>query len=59
MLYNREWLSGYLWLNNVFDADYETFGTFAANPLAEHFTIEPFLTPGRPLQVIAGVSFKF
>ena len=57
--YDRDWLSAYLWLNNLFDVDYETFGTFAANPLAERPTVEPFLTPGRPLQVVAGVSCKF
>ena len=59
VLYEHDWLSGYLWLNNLFNADYETFGTFAANPLAARRTVEPFLTPGRPLQVVAGVSCKF
>ena len=44
---------------NLLDARYDTFGTFAPNPKQPGAPVEPFLTPGRPFQVFAGVSYGF
>jgi len=44
---------------NLLDARYSTFGTFAPNPKLPGAPVEPFLTPGRPLQIFAGVSYGF
>ena len=44
---------------NLLDARYNTFGTFAPNPKQPGTPVEPFLTPGRPFQVFAGVSYGF
>src|SRR5262249_61814182 len=45
-------ISGFVHLINLLNTKYETFGTFANSGTA----IEPFLTPGAPLRVVAGVA---
>jgi len=45
--------------SNLLDSRYSTFGTFAPNPKQPGTPVEPFLTPGRPFQVFAGVSYGF
>jgi iron complex outermembrane recepter protein len=42
---------------NLLGAGYSTFGTFAPNARLPGAPVEPFLTPGRPFQVFAGVSY--
>jgi outer membrane receptor protein involved in Fe transport len=49
--------SGSLNLVNLLGTQYETFGTFAANPKAAGDPIERFLTPGRPFQLFATLSY--
>jgi len=44
---------------NLLDARYNTFGTFAPNAKQPGAPVETFLTPGRPFQVFAGVSYGF
>jgi len=44
---------------NLLDARYSTFGAFAPNPKLPGTPVEPFLTPGRPFQVFAGLSYGF
>ncbi len=52
-------LAGFVWINNLLDKEYETFGTFAPNPKLPGSPIEPFLTPGLPIHVYGGVSYRF
>jgi iron complex outermembrane recepter protein len=52
-------LAGHLWINNLLNAKYETFGTFAPNAKSPGNPIEPFLTPALPINVIAGLSYQF
>lgn len=52
----RRW-SAFLQANNLLDSRYEVFGTFAANGRAAGRPIEPFLTPGPPLRVVAGLRW--
>jgi outer membrane receptor protein involved in Fe transport len=51
--------AGYLWINNLLNNKYETFGTFAPNAKRPGDPIEPFLTPALPIHVIAGLSYQF
>ena len=46
-------------VNNVLDARYETFGTFAANGREPGNPVQRFLTPALPLNVLAGVQYAF
>jgi iron complex outermembrane receptor protein len=46
-------------VNNVLDARYETFGTFAVNAREAGSPVERFLTPAPPLNVLAGVQYAF
>ena len=46
-------------VNNVLDARYETFGTFAANGREPGSPVQRFLTPAPPLNVLAGVQYAF
>ena len=48
-----------LWINNLLNTQYETFGTFAPNAKRAGTPIEPFLTPAPPINVIAGISYQF
>ncbi len=52
-------LTGFVTVNNVLDAEYETFGTFAPNARREGAPVEPFVTPAPPINVLAGLSFRF
>jgi outer membrane receptor protein involved in Fe transport len=46
-------------VQNLLDAEYETFGTFASNPRADGAPIVRFLTPGPPITVQGGVAWRF
>ncbi len=52
-------LEGFVRVNNVLDARYETFGTFAANGREPGSPVQRFLTPALPLDVLAGVQYAF
>jgi iron complex outermembrane receptor protein len=52
-------VAAFLVIDNLFSAQYETFGTFAPNARVAGAPIERFLTPASPLQVTAGVSYRF
>jgi hypothetical protein len=43
---------------NLLGAEYSSFGTFAPNARLPGAPVEPFLTPGRPFRVFAGVSYR-
>jgi outer membrane receptor protein involved in Fe transport len=51
--------TGFAKINNLLNNKYETFGTFAPNAKLPGDPIEPFLTPAPPINVIAGVSYRF
>jgi len=53
----RTW-TAFLRASNVFDARYEVFGTFSTNGRAAGRPIEPFLTPGPPLRIVAGLRWE-
>jgi outer membrane receptor protein involved in Fe transport len=55
----RDRFSGFVKINNLLNAKYETFGTFAANANAPGSPIEPFLTPAPPINVLVGASYRF
>lgn len=57
--FHRDRFAGFVKINNLFNAEYETFGTFAPNGKAPGSPIEPFLTPAPPINVQAGVSYRF
>jgi hypothetical protein len=44
---------------NLLDARYSNFGTYAPNAKLPGAPVEPFLTPGRPFQIFAGLSYGF
>jgi outer membrane receptor protein involved in Fe transport len=48
-------------IENVLDAEYETFGIVATNPLGpgDPDAIDPFLTPGFPRRVYAGLRYSW
>jgi outer membrane receptor protein involved in Fe transport len=48
-----------IWVNNLLNAKYETFGTFAPNAKRAGNPIEPFLTPAPPINVVAGLTYRF
>ncbi|HET7791533.1 MAG TPA: TonB-dependent receptor [Gemmatimonadales bacterium] len=50
-------LAASIQLGNLLDARYSTFGTFAPNPRRPGAPVEQFLTPGRPLQIFASLSY--
>jgi outer membrane receptor protein involved in Fe transport len=52
-----EW-SASLRVQNLLDHRYETFGTFAPDGKAPGQPVVPFLTPGTPLRVIAGLRWE-
>ena len=52
-------VSAFLAIDNLLDARYETFGTFAPNARISGAPIERFLTPAPPLHVTAGISYRF
>jgi iron complex outermembrane receptor protein len=52
-------LEGFVQINNVLNASYETFGTFAPNGLQPGNPVERFLTPAPPINVLAGLHYVF
>ncbi|HEY6001671.1 MAG TPA: TonB-dependent receptor [Anaeromyxobacter sp.] len=52
----RTW-GAFVRATNLLDARYEVFGTFARNGRAAGGPVEPFLTPGAPLRVFAGLRW--
>jgi iron complex outermembrane recepter protein len=48
-----------VWVNNLLNTKYETFGTFAPNAKLAGNPIEPFLTPAPPINVVAGLTYRF
>lgn len=56
---NFKQLDAFVWINNVLNNRYETFGTFAPNPKLPGAPVERFLTPAPPIHVIAGLSYRF
>jgi iron complex outermembrane receptor protein len=52
-------LEGFVQINNVLNAKYETFGTFAPNGLQPGNPVERFLTPAPPINVLAGLQYVF
>ena len=51
--------TAFVTINNLLNNEYETFGTFAPNAKAAGAPVESFLTPAPPINVLAGVSYKF
>jgi outer membrane receptor protein involved in Fe transport len=51
--------SAVVWVNNLLNTKYETFGTFAPNAKLAGNPIEPFLTPAPPINVVAGLTYRF
>lgn len=52
-------LTGFVWVNNLLNSHYETFGTFAANSKLPGAPVERFLSPAPPINVLAGLSYRF
>jgi outer membrane receptor protein involved in Fe transport len=52
-------LEGFVRINNLFNAQYETFGTFAVNGNAPGNPVEPFLNPAPPINVLVGLKYTF
>lgn len=52
----RTW-SAFVRATNLLDARYEVFGTFARNGRVAGGPVEPFLTPGPPLRIFAGLRW--
>lgn len=52
-------LTGFVWVYNVANARYETFGTFAPNGKLPGDPVQPFATPAPPISVRAGLSYRF
>lgn len=52
-------LKGFVKINNLGNNRYETFGTFAPNAKVAGEPIERFLNPAPPINVLAGVSYRF
>jgi outer membrane receptor protein involved in Fe transport len=51
--------TAFVTINNLLNNQYETFGTFAPNAKAAGSPVESFLTPSTPINVLAGVAYKF
>ena len=52
-------LEAFVTVNNLLNNAYETFGTFAPNGKVAGAPVERFLTPAAPINVLAGVSYRF
>jgi iron complex outermembrane recepter protein len=52
-------LSAFLTVHNLLDDEHEVFGTFARNAKLPDAPVERFLTPGAPLNVVGGLSYRF
>jgi len=55
----RDRFAGFIKINNLFNNEYETFGTFAPNAKLPGDPIERFLTPAPPINVLVGASYRF
>lgn len=55
--FQRDGFTAFVQGNNLTDERYETFGTFAFNPVSS--LVEPFLVPGAGISFLAGVGYKF
>jgi iron complex outermembrane recepter protein len=51
--------TAFVTINNLLNNEYETFGTFAPNAKLAGAPVESFLTPAAPINVLAGISYKF
>lgn len=56
---NVKALTAFVAVQNLLDTRYETFGTFAPDPRVEGAPIQRFLTPAPPINVKAGLSWRF
>jgi iron complex outermembrane recepter protein len=54
----RRW-SAFLRATNLLGSRYEVFGTYGTNGRVASGPIEPFLTPGPPLRIFAGLRWGF
>lgn len=52
-------LTGYVWIHNLLNNRYETFGTFAPNAKLPGDPVQPFATPAPPIGVVAGLTYRF
>lgn len=54
-------ITAFALIENVLDAEYETFGIVATNVLGpgDPESIDPFLTPGLPRRIYAGVRYEW
>ena len=50
---------GFVRINNVLNNTYETFGTFAPNARQPGTPVERFLSPAPPVNVLAGLRYRF
>jgi iron complex outermembrane recepter protein len=55
------WLGfeGFVRVNNLLDNRYETFGTFAPNARMPGAPVERFLSPAPPINVLAGLQYRY
>ncbi|MGH7411129.1 MAG: TonB-dependent receptor domain-containing protein, partial [Candidatus Methylomirabilis sp.] len=53
----RDRFAGFVKINNLFNNEYETFGTFSRK--VADGPVEPFLTPAPPINVLVGASYRF
>jgi outer membrane receptor protein involved in Fe transport len=52
-------LTAFVAVHNLLDTEYETFGTFAPNFRADGAPVVRFLTPAPPINVQAGLAWRF
>jgi iron complex outermembrane receptor protein len=52
-------LTAFVWIDNLSNNRYETFGTFAPNAKLPGDPVQPFTTPAPPISVRAGLSYRF
>lgn len=52
-------LTAFVAVQNLFDAEYETYGTFAPNARADGSPIQRFLTPASPITIHGGAAWRF
>jgi len=50
---------GFVRVNNLLDNRYETFGTFAPNARMPDAPVERFLSPAPPINVLAGLQYRY
>jgi len=50
---------GFVRVNNLLDNRYETFGTFAPNARMPGAPVERFLSPASPINVLAGLQYRY